>query len=82
MQGKQNPEIAQRGPFVMEMDPGTYYWCACGRSKSQPFCDGSHKGTGIVPVAHQVSSKIKVAWCGCKHSKRGCVCDGSHKSVS
>ena len=82
MQGKQDPEIAQKAPYVMEMEPGTYYWCACGRSKSQPFCDGSHKGTDIVPVMHQVSAKSKVAWCGCKHSKRGCLCDGSHKSLS
>jgi CDGSH iron-sulfur domain-containing protein 3 len=74
-------QIPQKSPYVMEMNPGTYHWCACGKSKGQPFCDGSHKGTPITPVAYEVKEKKKIAWCGCKHSKNGCLCDGSHKGL-
>ncbi len=37
-----NPEIPQKEPFGLQLEPGTYWWCACGRSKNQPFCDGTH----------------------------------------
>jgi len=57
--------IAQRSPYVLELEPGTYWWCACGRSKNQPFCDGSHKGTGITPVKFEIKEQRKVALCGC-----------------
>ncbi len=76
------PVVAQACPYIMEMEPGTYYWCACGRSKKQPFCDGSHEGTGIQPVEKVVEAKRKIAWCGCKHSKKGYQCDGSHSTLS
>ena len=75
------PEIPQKSPYVLEMEPGEYWWCACGRSKNQPFCDGSHEGTSFEPIKFEVSTKKRVGWCGCKHSKRGCVCDGSHKEL-
>ncbi len=77
----EKPMVAKKAPFVLEMKPGTYWWCACGRSSGQPFCDGSHKGTGLGPLKHDVTAEGKVAWCGCKHSKAGCLCDGSHKSL-
>lgn len=70
--------VAQTGPYILEMEPGTYYWCACGRSQTQPFCDGSHSSTDIEPVEFVVERKRKVAFCGCKYSKRGALCDGSH----
>ena len=72
------PEIPSRKPYVLDMEPGTYAWCACGRSKKQPFCDGSHAGTGMKPVIEKIDAAKKVAWCGCKHSKKQQVCDGSH----
>jgi CDGSH-type Zn-finger protein len=75
------PIVAQKFPYVLDAKPGTYFWCACGGSKSQPFCDGSHKGTEFAPVKVDVASERKVAWCGCKHSKNGAFCDGSHKRI-
>jgi CDGSH-type Zn-finger protein len=75
------PNIAQKGPFVMDMAAGTYWWCACGRSKNQPFCDGSHKGTGFTPMKVDLTEAKKVAWCGCKHSKNAPFCDGTHRTL-
>ena len=72
------PTIAQKGPFVQQVKPGAYWWCSCGLSKSQPFCDGSHKGAGFAPKKVDIASEKTVAWCGCKHSKNGAFCDGSH----
>ena len=78
-----DPAIPQKSPFVMEMKPGEYYWCACGHSKTQPFCDGAHKtsGTGLTPVKVTIDVAKKVAWCGCKHSAKQAMCDGSHKRL-
>ena len=76
------PTIAKKSPFVLPMKPGTYYFCACGRSKSQPFCDGSHKGTSFAPKAVQIDVAKTVAWCGCKHSQNGAFCDGTHSKLA
>ncbi len=81
MKDQVKPVVAQRGPFILDMEPGVYHWCACGRSKGQPFCDGSHKGTGIVPIEYTIKEKTKVAWCGCKHTGNGCLCDGTHNKI-
>lgn len=75
------PEIAQKAPFALELDAGTYYWCACGRSKNQPFCDGSHQGTDFVPQKFELAEKTKVWLCGCKHSGKKPFCDGAHKKL-
>ena len=75
------PEIAQKSPYSLELAPGTYWWCACGRSKTQPFCDGSHKVTGFTPVKLEIAQTTKVALCGCKHSKNKPFCDGSHNQL-
>lgn len=72
------PIIAQKAPFVQKTAPGTYWWCACGHSKGQPFCDGSHKGTSLTPQMVEIAEGKTVAWCGCKRSKNGAFCDGSH----
>ncbi len=76
------PVVAKKGPIVLEMSPGEYYWCSCGRSAGQPFCDGSHKVTGFVPVKHRIATAGKIAWCGCKHSRTAPLCDGSHKTIA
>ncbi|MSU50911.1 MAG: CDGSH iron-sulfur domain-containing protein [Opitutus sp.] len=76
-----DPTVAQKSPCVLDAKPGTYWWCSCGGSKSQPFCDGSHHGTGFTPTPVEITAERKVAWCGCKHSKNGAFCDGSHKTL-
>lgn len=66
-------------PVVMELEPGEYWWCACGRSKNQPFCDGSHQGTGIEPQKFEIEKKRNYALCACKETKTPPFCDGSHR---
>ena len=75
------PVIAQKSPLVQKAEAGTFWWCACGASKKQPFCDGSHKGTGLGPRKVDIAEAKTVAWCGCKHSKNGAFCDGSHSHL-
>jgi CDGSH-type Zn-finger protein len=76
------PIIAQKGPFAVEVTAGkTYFWCACGRSRNQPFCDGSHKVTTLTPVEYVAGKDGKVFFCGCKRSGSKPVCDGSHKTL-
>ncbi|MBI5802323.1 MAG: CDGSH iron-sulfur domain-containing protein [Verrucomicrobia bacterium] len=75
------PNICQRSPLVQKVEPGTYWWCACGLSKTQPFCDGAHKGSEFSPSKVEITEAKQVAWCMCKHSQNGAHCDGSHKRV-
>jgi CDGSH-type Zn-finger protein len=77
----EKPVIAKKSPYVLDVEAGTYYWCACGKSSNQPFCDGSHKGTGFVPTKVEITEAKKVAFCGCKHSANGAFCDGSHNKL-
>ena len=76
-----NPKIADKNPKSMIMEKGDYHWCACGQSKNQPFCDGSHHGTEFTPVHVKIEEKREVYWCMCKHSNKKPFCDGAHKSV-
>jgi len=78
---EKKPESPQMAPYVMELEGGRYWWCACGKSKNQPFCDGSHKGSGFSPVKLELSEKKKVALCGCKHTGNPPFCDGTHKKL-
>ncbi|NNM84261.1 MAG: CDGSH iron-sulfur domain-containing protein [Phycisphaerales bacterium] len=75
------PVVAQKAPYPVTLQPGEYYWCACGKSKNQPFCDGSHAGSGISPVAFKIEAEKKVFLCGCKHSEHKPFCDGFHKKL-
>ena len=77
-----DPVIAQKSPFPVTVEAGkTYFWCACGRSKKQPFCDGSHKGTGFAPIQYQAGEAKALFFCGCKKSAKAPLCDGTHKSL-
>jgi len=75
------PVVAQSSPFAVELAPGDYWWCACGRSKRQPFCDGSHKVTEITPRKFTVTEAQKVWLCGCKHTGNAPFCDGTHAKL-
>ncbi len=69
----------QNAPYQVDVEEGkTYYWCACGRSASQPFCDGSHKGTDIEPTAFTAEKTEAVYLCGCKKTANAPFCDGTH----
>jgi CDGSH iron-sulfur domain-containing protein 3 len=75
------PNIAQKAPYNVELEAGNYWWCACGKSAKQPFCDGSHKGTEFVPKQFEIEEKKTVWLCGCKHTKNTPFCDGFHKTL-
>ena len=76
------PIIAQKDPYPVEVEAGkTYFWCSCGRSAKQPFCDGSHKGTTLAPVKHTAEKDGTVWFCGCKASAKAPLCDGAHKAL-
>lgn len=77
-----DPVIARRAPYAVEVEEGKkYFWCACGRSANQPFCDGSHKGSGFTPVAFTAEESKRLFFCGCKHTKNAPLCDGSHSKL-
>lgn len=75
------PRIAAKEPAVLSLEAGTYYWCQCGRSRDQPFCDGSHQGTGIEPIEFSLSETQEVALCQCKQTKTPPYCDGTHQTL-
>ena len=75
------PKIAKVGPYLINEKAGKKAFCTCGESKNNPYCDGSHKGTGFIPEIIILEEDQKVAWCGCKHSNRTAFCDGSHKNL-
>lgn len=76
------PVIAQKAPYAVDLKPGTYWWCACGLSKNQPFCDGSHKqAPGFSPVKFEIAEAQRVWLCGCKHTADKPFCDGTHKTL-
>jgi len=76
-----DPVRASDTPFAVDVESGTaYWWCACGKSQSQPFCDGSHKGSDFSPVKYTAEETKTVYFCGCKATKKPPLCDGSHKN--
>ncbi len=78
----QLPTIAQDSPIPVEVEEGkSYFWCSCGQSKRQPFCDGSHKGSTFEPVKYTAEASKKVFFCGCKHTSKQPLCDGSHSKL-
>lgn len=77
-----DPVPAQKAPYEVTVEAGrTYFWCACGLSKKQPFCDGSHSGTDITPVKFKAENAENVFFCGCKATKDQPFCDGTHNSL-
>jgi len=76
------PIIATKKPIAVEVEEGkTYYWCACGKSADQPFCDGSHKDTKFTPLSFTAEKTETVYLCGCKQTGTAPFCDGSHENI-
>jgi len=76
------PVIAQKSPYAVQLEAGkTYAWCACGRSSNQPFCDGSHQGTGIGPKVFKAEETKTAYLCGCKQTDSPAFCDGAHTKL-
>lgn len=76
------PKIVDKKPVVMNLESGTYYWCSCGLSENQPFCNGAHKGTDFRPVMFELSEPKKMALCLCKYTAGAPNCDGSHLKLT
>ena len=76
------PIVAQKSPYPVELEAGkTYFWCACGRSRKQPFCDGSHKDTGFSPIQYEAAASGTKYFCGCKRTRKQPFCDGTHNAL-
>ena len=77
------PVVAQKAPYGVDVEEGkTYFWCACGKSANQPFCDGSHQDTEFLPMKFEATETKKVFFCGCKQTQSPVMCDGSHNALA
>ena len=76
------PKIARKAPFPIEVEAGkSYFYCTCGESENQPFCDGSHKGSTFSPMKFEATQDKRIFFCGCKQSLSAPVCDGTHRDI-
>ena len=76
------PVRAANTPYAVDVEAGkSYYWCACGKSAKQPFCDGAHKDTGMTPLKFEATETKKVFFCGCKATAKQPMCDGTHSKT-
>ena len=76
------PNVAQKEPYRIDVEAGgRYFWCACGKSADQPFCDGSHQGSEFTPVRYDAEKDGTLFFCGCKHTGNVPLCDGTHNGL-
>ena len=74
--------VSQKSPYLVEVEAGkSYFWCSCGRSEKQPFCDGSHKGTTFTPLKFEAEKNKQLFFCGCKQTGKQPFCDGAHSKL-
>lgn len=74
--------VAGRDPMGVDVEAGkSYWWCSCGKSAKQPFCDGSHKGSEFTPMKYDATTTGKVWFCACKQTANSPLCDGAHKKL-
>ena len=74
--------VAQKAPYMVEVEGGkTYFWCSCGQSDNQPFCDGSHKGSSFLPLKFDADKNRQMYFCGCKQTDKQPFCDGAHSKL-
>ena len=74
--------VAGTAPIAVEVKAGeNYFWCSCGQSKKQPFCDGSHKGSEFIPKKWTADVDMTAYFCACKQTGNSPMCDGSHKTA-
>ena len=77
-----DPVVAQKAPYAVEVEEGKkYFWCACGKSQNQPFCDGAHQGGDFTPYSYTAEASRTLYFCGCKHTAGVPLCDGSHNAL-
>ena len=78
-----DPVIAQKAPYAVDVVAGkTYFWCSCGQSSKQPFCDGTHQSSGFVPKPYKAEADATVYFCGCKFTHNAPLCDGTHANLT
>ena len=76
------PDTTQKTPLPVDVEEGRkYFWCSCGKSDSQPFCDGSHQGTEFLPLTYVAETTRTLYFCACKHTRGAPLCDGSHNAL-
>jgi CDGSH-type Zn-finger protein len=78
---RRGDKMSNKHPIMLDLEPGTYYWCSCGKTNNQPFCDGSHEGTSFLPVEFTITEKKQFALCNCQRTRDAPYCDGSHKNI-
>lgn len=77
-----DPKIAGKAPIPVDVEEGkSYFWCTCGESTNQPFCDGSHKDSSFVPEKWTADKTGKVFFCACKRTSKSPLCDGAHNGL-
>ena len=77
-----DPVVVQKAPIPVDVEEGkSYFWCACGRSEKQPFCDGSHQGTDFAPIKWTAEETKRVFFCACKQTAGQPLCDGAHNKL-
>lgn len=81
MTDTQDPKVVDTHSIRKTLEPGTYAWCKCGYSEDGLFCNGAHRGKGMVPTVFEVTETQELKLCLCKHTKTPPYCDGSHKPL-